>query len=49
MTDFAYEYVKKLNWNDPWHAGSHMSHQLMMLSLNNEISNDIVFLLGTIE
>ena len=38
-----YNYIKKLNWRDPWHSGSHISHQLMMLSLNNKISGGLYY------
>jgi len=29
-------YARSLDWNHPWHAGSHFSHFLAMLSLNLE-------------
>lgn len=34
-------YIEKLNWSDPWHAGSQTSHQLMMLSVNNQIAGGL--------
>ncbi len=32
-------YVEQFDWSHPWHAGSHMSHQLMMLALNHQLGN----------
>ncbi len=31
-------FLKSLNWDDPWHANSQVSHQIMMLSINNRIT-----------
>ena len=31
-------FFKSLNWDDPWHANSQVSHQIMMLSINNRIN-----------
>ena len=30
-------FLKSLNWEDPWHSNSQVSHQIMMLSINKSI------------
>lgn len=40
-TDDAKKYVDALDWSNPWGAGSHVSHQLFMLSVNNQCFDDL--------
>ena len=35
-TDDAKKYIDALDWSNPWGAGSHVSHQLFMLSVNKQ-------------
>lgn len=35
-TGDAQNYVHALDWSNPWSAGSHLSHQLFMLSVNRQ-------------
>jgi hypothetical protein len=33
-------FVNSFNWDNPWSAGSHISHQLMMLTINRSLFNN---------
>jgi len=39
--DDAEKYVNALDWSNPWAAGSHLSHQLFMLSVNKQCFDDL--------
>ena len=34
------KFLKSLDWNDPWHANSQVSHQIVVLSINKEIDRN---------
>lgn len=34
------KFLKSLNWNDPWHANSQVSHQIVVLSINKQIDKN---------
>lgn len=34
-------YYQALNWSNPWGAGSHVSHQMFMLTVNNKVFGSV--------
>jgi len=39
--DDARKYINAMDWSNPWGAGSHLSHQLFMLSVNRQCFDDL--------